>query len=348
MLCLTHCEVKFFESLELAYRPCNLGRLRPNIELSNLCSGKRACIGHIELHRPWRVRSATFLVHMQMIEAKRRIRKTVTERIEDRLLHRSVVAVANKEPFLVGHRRLRAGSAFLRIIVAVRWIIFPAAFKTKGQSALRTMTEKHVYKGATTFLSEVPGLYQCTRALEPIRRCIRSTAGHGDNRLRVDRTDFLDQLRLRERQLVSSIMRLSLRIRPIADREDHRIGLNSNSLCLRSNQLFRCLDSDSEPVGIRIWDVLYLYARWNTLSQSNLGRVRALVLRPHLADQFVAVHVHRISISKRSAGKNRVATAVQRRVCPSPTHTAVIRCYGQLIRRPIGDAIYATGAPRRP
>src|SRR5713226_6860661 len=121
-----------------------------------------------------------FLIHMQMVEAKLRIRKTVTKRIEDRFLHRSIVAIADKEPFLVSHGRLRASSAFLWIIVVVCWIIFPAAFKTNGQLTLRAMTEKHICKGAATFLSEVPGLHQCTRALEPTRRCISSTAGHGD------------------------------------------------------------------------------------------------------------------------------------------------------------------------
>src|SRR5258708_19987310 len=126
-----------------------------------------------------------FLIHMQMIEAKLRIRKTVTKRIEDRFLHRSVIAIADKEPFLVSHRRLRASSAFLRIIVVVGWIIFPAAFKTNGQLTLRPMTEKHICKGAASLLSEVPGLHQCTPPLDPTPRCLTSTTSHAANPLRV-------------------------------------------------------------------------------------------------------------------------------------------------------------------
>ena len=138
-----------------------------------------------------------------------------------------VAPISDENSFFVNY----AIASLLRVVVVVRWIVFPAALKCRGQMSGRVdVAEQNLRQRSATLLTWIPGLNYGRHFLDPRNHVHATTGSNHKNSVLVFRSDLLNEFVLSGRQFEGAVPAFGFGQRSEADREDNDIGICSQLL----------------------------------------------------------------------------------------------------------------------
>src|SRR5579863_537292 len=213
-----------------------------DVDLGYIATFALSGVGHVERNLVTLIRPVADWSQQQVSIAKCRVREAVAEGEERLGAGVLVSSIADENAFFVNHAR----AAGLRVVAAVRGIVFPAALKADGHAAGGAeVPENNLGESRATLLAGIPRLEQGGNAIEPGIHVHATAGSNHDDGVLVCGCEFLNQLVLSRREAEGAIGPFALGLRVEAYR-------NNNSVRRRGN-FFRCgidvasLANNSEP-----------------------------------------------------------------------------------------------------
>src|ERR1700678_93170 len=181
------------------------------------------------------------------------VRQSVTEWKQGLCAVMLVAAVAHKYAFLVDD----AIASRLRVVAVVHWIVFPAAFESRGQTARGIHVAKQNFCSSfAAFLPWIPSFQKRWDALDPCVHVRAAAGGEHDDRFFVRGRHFLDQLILSWRQMKGAVSAFGFGLRIKSHRDYNYIRLRRQLLRIGKNiGSYACdshMQASAEPFGLAV------------------------------------------------------------------------------------------------